>query len=81
MIITGGEAQSYEEFELKEISMADNIQINRAYCGSIISSSDYDYYRFQISEPGYVKILFNHDYVDGNYIKWIVELYDDDEKR
>lgn len=27
MIITGGEAQSYEEFELKEISMADNIII------------------------------------------------------
>ena len=63
-----------------KISQADYISTNCFYNGSVMTASDNDYYCFKLNEDGYIRILFNHDYVDGNYEKWVVSLYDIDEK-
>ncbi len=62
------------------ISTSDLIQTNQFYNGSSMTNSDDDYYRFELNEDGCVNLMFTHDYVDGDYQRWKVTLYDVNEK-
>ena len=59
---------------------ADNIGINQTYYGSIMNSDDVDWYRFSISEAGYISLNFKHDYKDSSSYYWRAYLYDVDQK-
>lgn len=59
---------------------SDNISLNSKMHGSIYRMGDLDFYRFTISERGYVSLSFSHAYVDktGNY--WASTIYDENEE-
>lgn len=57
---------------------ATAISINNNYNGSVQFYKDEDYYLFNITEPGHVKISFEHDFVEGycsDKICWTLYLY------
>ena len=57
---------------------ASVISVNATYTDYIKSYDDVSWYKFRISNPGYISFKFTHDYVDssGNY--WEAYLYDMD---
>lgn len=69
------------EKELNDVfSAADLIQTNQVYNGSTMTRYDKDYYRFELNDAGCVSLKFAHNYVDGDYQRWKVTLYDEYEK-
>lgn len=48
--------------------------------GSNSSCGDADFYKVVLEEPGYVNLVFNHEYIDENYKWWAVYFYDGNQK-
>ena len=66
-------------------STCDTIKSNTIVNGSITNNNggatynnDIDYYKFSLSNAGYISLSFKHDYVDSDshYSRWRVYLYD-----
>ncbi len=70
------EASTTWEKELNEsYQTADALAVNSAINGSIREDSDKDFYRFEISQAGYVNVDFGHTYVDSDFDTWNIKLY------
>ena len=54
---------------------ADNITINQNFNGSLCNYNDVDWYKFNISNKGYITLTFNHEYIEYNSRFWIITLY------
>lgn len=72
---SGPEAGPWETEFNDQFADADLIPVNKSVGGSIMSSSDEDFYRFELDEPGPVSITFKHDYLDHSGTVWRVYLY------
>ena len=59
-------------------SSATSISVNTAYCGSIRSSNDVDFYTFTTTKDGYVSLSFEHNYSDSSSTYWYIYLYPND---
>ena len=59
-------------------SRADRISLNKMYYGTIMDSSDEDWYKFTLSSKTTVNIAFEHTFVDSSSERWRVTLCDDD---
>lgn len=57
-------------------TIADNIACNKAYYGNIAIGSDWDYYNVTLPKNGYIKVNFNHQYLEAQYNLWTITLYD-----
>ena len=78
-INAGFTASSSWETELNDKNTsADSISIGTAVNGSLSSSSDIDYYKFNVSSSGMYKFKFTHEYIDSGFTYWYVRLYDSD---
>ena len=54
---------------------ADEIALGTEYCGSILTSSDRDWYKVEIPEQGYMQIHFSHDIVATTNETWRIRVY------
>ena len=71
------ESSSWETEFNDSLTTADPISVNSTTFGSIMSSSDSDYYKFILSSNDNIKILFNHEDVGDAYNDyWYLRLYD-----
>jgi hypothetical protein len=57
---------------------ADNITVNNTEYGALMDSSDDDYYKFALSQNGYITLNFQHEEMESSDSYWYVELYDKD---
>jgi hypothetical protein len=57
---------------------ADLISANTSIKGSLMTSSDVDYYKITVPSDGYISLTFNHNYVDSGWDYWYVTLYNTD---
>lgn len=55
---------------------ASVISVNATYTDYIKSYDDVSWYKFRISNPGYISFKFTHDYVDSSGVYWEAYLYD-----
>ncbi len=70
---------SYREIEPNDDrASATEITLNRSYRGSLHSSSDTDYYIFEMPGRGDVTISFEHDTVSADRSGWRITLLDRD---
>ena len=58
-----------------EYTSASYVEVNKEYSGSLMSSSDVDYYYFSLSSPAKTAIDFTHEIVESSNKYWVVELY------
>jgi hypothetical protein len=56
---------------------ADAISVNTDYYGSLRNSDDADWYKFTISNNGYISLSFSHAYIESSYNYWRAYLYDE----
>ncbi len=56
---------------------ADSISVGSTYYGNM-DGEDEDYYKFTIATEGYVKLVFNHDYITNADTCWNVSLLHSD---
>lgn len=54
---------------------ATEIPVNTDINGSLIISGDEDYYSFELSKPGRVRVSFDHGVVDSGSYYWNINLY------
>ena len=72
------EATNNWETELNDTyPVADNINVNEQYYGSLQKRYDVDWYKFTTSQDGYVSLEFTHDYIENDNNYWVIELYND----
>ena len=69
-------ADSRWETEFNDkVSTANSLTIGTKKYGSLMDSSDVDYYKFNVSSTGYYKLKFNHNSVNSSSTYWNVYLY------
>lgn len=68
---------SWEKESNDTIKEATRISTETNYKGSIKTSNDNDYYRVDISDPGYYVIDFIHENLTENERSWSITLYND----
>jgi hypothetical protein len=54
---------------------ADAISVNTDYYGSMRNSNDADWYKFKVSNNGYISLNFSHSYMESSYNYWRAYLY------
>lgn len=70
-------ASDYWEKEPNDTFLtATPITVNRAYKGCINTSSDKDYFSFELASAGSISIDFEHVMIEGNYNGWRISLID-----
>lgn len=57
------------------LGTADTINTNSINYGSLMSSSDSDWYKFSIGKTGTITLRFSHSYVDSGSTYWRMRLY------
>lgn len=57
---------------------ADDIKVNQTINGSMMysNSTDYDYYKVNLSKSGYIVVNFKHNKLESTSICWCVSIYD-----
>lgn len=55
--------------------LADHINVNEQYYGSLQRYDDVDWYTFTTAKDGYISFDFTHDYIENNAVFWQIELY------
>lgn len=68
-------SNAWEKEQNESYQTANALAVNSAVSGSIREDSDKDFYRFEISQPGYVNFDFGHAYVDFDWNYWNITLY------
>ncbi len=56
--------------------IADLIEANKNYYGSLMNDHDVDWYKFTVSAQGTKILYFNHDYKESSNVYWRLYLYD-----
>ena len=57
-------------------STADSMNVNQTINGALSTSSDVDWYSFEITQEGYLKVSFEHTFLSSSYQHWEIYLYD-----
>ena len=70
---------AWEAERNNSFATATDIALNTRVGGNNMTSNDADYYRFRVTDNGYVTLRFNHDAVSGTSTYWNFTLYDDEE--
>ncbi|MCR5203471.1 MAG: hypothetical protein K6E47_00265 [Lachnospiraceae bacterium] len=69
-------ASNYWEKEFNEtIVAANSIKTDTTYYGTLRTSSDTDWYTFDLPYDGYVWLTFGHDYVDSSSTYWKTTIF------
>lgn len=55
---------------------AVSISVNTSISGALANSNDEKYYKFTLSQAGYVSVSFKHNPVDSGNALWSIRLYD-----
>ena len=72
---------NYWEKELNDdYTHASYVSVNNKYSGSLMRSSDVDYYYFNTSSAGKVSISFSHTIIESSSAYWVIEVYTDELK-
>ena len=58
-------------------AQAQDIAVNETLTGSLMTSRDEDFFRFSLSESGWVSLRFEHDYIDSSSRYWNVRFFTD----
>ena len=72
------QSNSWETEFNDSFSTANQISVNTAVNGSLMTSGDVDYYKVNVSSAGYISLIFSHDYVDSSWTYWKATIYDSD---
>jgi len=72
------EATNWETEVNNTSSQADTIKPNAAINGTLFSSSDVDWYRFEVDERGYFVVDFEHDLIDSTNKYWRIQIFHSD---
>ncbi len=72
------ESSAYETEFNDTVKTADDISVNTEIGGNINYSDDVDYYKFDISEDGYISLTFSHGYADSSVGYWESYIFDSD---
>ena len=59
---------------------AQLIEVNKAAQGTFSTNDDYDYYKFTLTDPGAVRVRFQHEALESDTVFWNVKLLYSDEK-
>lgn len=57
---------------------ANLIPLSKRVGGTLVNSSDTDWFSFELPSDGYIWITFEHEYIDSDYKYWITSVYDDE---
>ena len=68
-------ASYWETENNNSIGTADSIAPNTSVTGSLMNSSDADYYKFTLGSNGYISLTLNHSYIDSSLNYWRVRLF------
>lgn len=72
---------NYWEKELNDdYTHASYVSVNNKYSGSLMRSSDVDYYYFNTSNASKVSISFSHAIIESSSTYWVIEVYTDELK-
>lgn len=72
------EATNSWETELNDTyQMADSINLNEQYYGSMQRREDADWYKFTTAQDGYISLDFTHGYIEDNDPFWQIDIYND----
>ncbi len=77
--ISYSHSSSWESEFNDTLSTANDIVLNKSFCGTIRDFSDNDWYKINISQNGQANISFGHEYVDSafdHWEYWVLTLYD-----
>lgn len=74
-------AETKESEPNDDFSTADSVAVNATIKGNLLTYSDVDYFKFSLSNNGYIKIDFNHDYTDESLDCWNFILFDSSNKQ
>ncbi len=70
-------ASNYWEKEFNDgYTSATPISLNTKYYGTTLTTSDHDYYKFQMDKSGYINVNFYNEMFNSSGVYWYVELYD-----
>lgn len=75
-------AINYEATELSEqeinnsAAKANEVVLNDTYSGSITTSNDKDWYRFELNSPGIITLNFAHEIIESSNPYWVISVYD-----
>lgn len=72
------EANNWETEVNNTSSQADTLKLNTEINGALFSSSDVDWYRFEVDEKGYLTIDFKHDLIDSTNTYWRMQIFHSD---
>ncbi len=59
-------------------SKANSLELATDKSGSISTSSDADWYKFEVTKDGTYNVNFNHKTIDDSYSYWNMTVYEDD---
>lgn len=70
-------SNAWEKERNESYQSANALAVNSTVNGSIREDSDKDFYRFEISQAGYVNFDFGHTYVDSDWDFWNIKLFNE----
>ncbi len=73
-IVNYTSSDSWEKETNDNHALADNIDIEKTYCGSI-DNDDKDYFKFTTETDGYINLKLLHDYLEGDDVFAKVSMY------
>lgn len=60
-----------------DFTRATDISVNKAVTDNLTSSSDQNYYKFNLPKNGYVNLLFSHNELEKSDYLWKIRLYNE----
>lgn len=75
------QSDSWEKEFNETIVTANTIPVNTKISGSMMTSSDVDWYKFELPEDGTISLTFEHDYVDSSSYYWSTYFYTNENKQ
>ena len=72
-------SEVWEQEVNDDFPQATELPLNTGFSGSLMHFRDQDYYKFEVTEPGPVRMTFSHEYFDSKDTYWAAYLYKADE--
>ncbi len=66
-----------KEFNDDYYNSSNTISLNKNYYGTIMTGSDEDWFKFNLTSAGKINIDFSHGFDDTTNERWLLNLYDD----
>ncbi len=76
--VTYAESNNWEKEINDKATQASLMSVNQAVYGNASREGDWDWYKFEVEEDGYINIDFMHELVQSKDTKWHMELYMED---